>query len=553
MIFPQNPYDGQIHVINDPSGTQIVYEYNLDQNTWELVPGGSSVELDTVINTDEVITVPLNPFESPVSVDAIDDIINLQNQREINWVIAGLAVDAQSSQTIQNERIASNELAIQDLYTSTEGISSDQAVQDERIASNELAVQDLYTITDGISADQVIQDQRISANELGTQDLYSITDNHNTRINANSALILDNRNDIIELEEEIEALAPSLERGNWNYSSTGIASAGQFTMYNITGDVTDDYNSVATIFVNPVDSSGLSHGFSDVSDGSYLEIFDADDEDFGLYQVTDIDDQTGGQSPFWIFTVDFVKANKSPNEANGVARFKFFELADAADPTAFVLKAGDTMSGPLNLQDEEDIPKYTLGDNKAYLKFTTKNSSGNEQTCGLFQAGYSTTLLASSDFMSGGSIYTTSAYFGGTATQSGYTSYPPFMRLNEDSGEIKYSQKQILVWNSQGVTLPNPSPSSRANSFTIMGKTGASYDSTEISTDEKLFYVSHYPNELDGIFYNGRITYNNHITTKKYVDDNVRPIEIVPGNPANPEVGDAWFSTNQNTFIIKIA
>ena len=30
-------------------------------------------------------------------------------------------------------------------------------------------------------------------------------------------------------------------------------------------------------------------------------------------------------------------------------------------------------------------------------------------------------------------------------------------------------------------------------------------------------------------------------------------IQVLPGNPADPQVGDAWFSTNQNTFIIKIA
>ncbi|MHA2384513.1 MAG: hypothetical protein ACXACT_18235 [Candidatus Thorarchaeota archaeon] len=30
-------------------------------------------------------------------------------------------------------------------------------------------------------------------------------------------------------------------------------------------------------------------------------------------------------------------------------------------------------------------------------------------------------------------------------------------------------------------------------------------------------------------------------------------IQVVPGTPADVKVGDAWFSTNQNTFIIKIA
>ena len=31
------------------------------------------------------------------------------------------------------------------------------------------------------------------------------------------------------------------------------------------------------------------------------------------------------------------------------------------------------------------------------------------------------------------------------------------------------------------------------------------------------------------------------------------PIQVLPGNPPDAKVGDAWFSTNQNVFIIKVA
>ncbi len=46
------------------------------------------------------------------------------------------------------------------------------------------------------------------------------------------------------------------------------------------------------------------------------------------------------------------------------------------------------------------------------------------------------------------------------------------------------------------------------------------------------------------------------ITNKEYVDSKVGErdyIRVIPGNPSNPAVGDCWYSTNQNTFIIKIA
>jgi hypothetical protein len=40
---------------------------------------------------------------------------------------------------------------------------------------------------------------------------------------------------------------------------------------------------------------------------------------------------------------------------------------------------------------------------------------------------------------------------------------------------------------------------------------------------------------------------------KEYVDNTKGLIQVLPGNPTSPEVGDAWFSTNQNTLIIKIS
>lgn len=298
--FPSNPSDGDQVFVPADDGFN-VYQYDVQQNTWLLI-SNDQINIDGgvgVVTTDLVQTVPQNPFPTPIVVNTVDDIVNLSNQREINWTIADLALNAQVGQSVQ--------------------------------------------------------DERIQATELATQDLYSITDNQDIRISDNSALIVENRNDIVELEEELEALAPSLSRGEWQFNPNGIADTGRFTMYNSTGDITSDYNLAASVIVNPVDYNGTPHGFSDVSDGAYLEIFDPDDEDFGLFQVTDVDDQTSGQSAFWIFTVDFIKSNKSPNVANGVARFKFFELADAADPTSFVLVAGDTMEGNLTMKKSDIV------------------------------------------------------------------------------------------------------------------------------------------------------------------------------------------------------
>ena len=51
----------------------------------------------------------------------------------------------------------------------------------------------------------------------------------------------------------------------------------------------------------------------------------------------------------------------------------------------------------------------------------------------------------------------------------------------------------------------------------------------------------------------GNPTDDADAANKKYVDDIRDLIQILPGNPVNPEVGSCWYSTNQNTFVIRIA
>ena len=55
------------------------------------------------------------------------------------------------------------------------------------------------------------------------------------------------QNEIIELEEEIEAIAPSTERGTWSYNPVGnVAAPGAYTMYTDTRD--NGLGGVASIF-----------------------------------------------------------------------------------------------------------------------------------------------------------------------------------------------------------------------------------------------------------------------------------------------------------------
>ena len=98
---------------------------------------------------------------------------------------------------------------------------------------------------------------------------------------------------------------------------------------------TDRFDSAATIYVSTRDSDNVTHSFNNHKAGEYLQIFNKDDDGYGLYQITDIDDNSGGNNPFFAFTVDFVRSLVTAPRAVNRGRFKFFTIAEG-DPDMFV-------------------------------------------------------------------------------------------------------------------------------------------------------------------------------------------------------------------------
>jgi hypothetical protein len=184
-------------------------------------------------------------------------------------------------------------------------------------------------------------------------------------------------NDIIELEEEIEALAPSLERGQWNYKQ--ILENRAYSLFDSSGQTTDMFNNVASIYVSTIDAAGNPHGFDDVVAGSYVEIFNDTDADFGLYVVKDVDDKSNMNPGYWIFTVDFIKSNRLPSKANGLARFKFFEaptggdISELAPPTPTFL-----FTPPMKIHSVDNVPfnlSPIAGEIQPLGRFTTQSAA----------------------------------------------------------------------------------------------------------------------------------------------------------------------------------
>ena len=160
-----------------------------------------------------------------------------------------------------------------------------------------------------------------------------------------------------ELEEEIDAIAPSVERGEWNFNPL-VASPSHYTLLKGDGSNTDIFSQARLIFVSTTDADSNPHGFNNHEPGELLQIFNKNDDEYGLYEITDIDDNSSNsQNPYFSFTVDFVRAYSSTGKAVDRGRFKFFNAPTGGTADGFVLKTGDTMEGPgpLTIKTKKNI------------------------------------------------------------------------------------------------------------------------------------------------------------------------------------------------------
>ena len=133
------------------------------------------------------------------------------------------------------------------------------------------------------------------------------------------------QDEIVELEEEIDAIAPSVERGKWSFTAVGtVAQPGQFTMYDAdfgNGSPTGLFKSAKSIWFNELDLDDTPHSFANVRDGELLEIFIDGSPDYGLFSVIgEAHDENSGQAQFWVIDVDFVRTNEATTAIAPAAR-----------------------------------------------------------------------------------------------------------------------------------------------------------------------------------------------------------------------------------------
>ncbi len=126
-----------------------------------------------------------------------------------------------------------------------------------------------------------------------------------------------NHEDILDLQVELEALAPTLEAGQWKYTTGFGVRPGEIKIGSDSYTVKDE-----VVFLSDVDSNGTTHGFSNVEVGTYLE-FVEDDIDYGLYQVTEKKVDIG----IFEFRLNLIKGLGAPANGDPV-RVRAFEAGE---------------------------------------------------------------------------------------------------------------------------------------------------------------------------------------------------------------------------------
>ena len=153
--------------------------------------------------------------------------------------------------------------------------------------------------------------------------------------------------EIIELEEEIEALAPTSDRGVWKDEATpGSLSDGHFTMRLAgTGVPTTNYEDedIEFILFSTNDSSGEPHDFTKTKVNDQIQFLDVTDDHYGLFKVLEI--PTDFTTPTIQFRVQWLQGEGTTQEEDDV-RVKFITGGGV-----YILRTGDTMSGSLNISN----------------------------------------------------------------------------------------------------------------------------------------------------------------------------------------------------------
>jgi hypothetical protein len=397
------------------------------------------------------------------------------------------------------------------------------------------------------------------------------------------------QSEIVELEEEIEGIAITSERGEW-ISATSV-NPGEFRMVNLLGSNTQDYGdeTIVSIFFNNNDANdpSVEHGWADVEVGNILELLDKPDSDYAIFEITAKNPGTGVMA----FDVAYVKGVGEATLGDRT-RIKIFAKPTGGNLEDYVRIAGDDMTGRLRMDTgtagfDTDYRKPTDG-NTAFIQL--KHLANTSTKLASIWQPRATEEIALGRSVHIESILYCNAWYGyvlsdaadGSGRRERTTQDPniQFLSFNgDDRGRLKWGSDDRLNWTEAGGSLFSDNNQVKlswssdrveilkpvahnvnATGFKIRGTRPLLPGGSDVfDNNGDIFRVKHVNNEADFIEYLGQIKDSACLVNKGYVDDAISNatgsalVDVRTNNPSNPDIGHMWYNKSTNQLLLRIS
>ena len=349
-------------------------------------------------------------------------------------------------------------------------------------------------------------------NVVDSADVYTKTETDSlvnnkadvSTVNDVTSRLTSTENDIVELEEEIEALAPSFDRGHWIHDPiTGASGAapgqGAYYIVDDNATVTQEFNDTRQIYFNNIDDDtpAKTHTFNDVNEGMYMELFEGLDSSFLFGQVETVTKQ----SDHTVINLTVIKAEGGPGlDTDSIVsdvslregiRVKFFNLSEGdIDLDGYMQTSGGVFTGLVKHKKEivmePSLPSRFVNIKNRYATDADGNNSGgsDNQNFGVNfdldhgNSGYNTVKWSNRN----GNIF---AVYGGTQANAKYTGA---ITENKHLVNKAYVDNQIAA-----IPAPTESPTlytlqTSGNSYTFSNGLDAPSDTSFRTASTSLQY-----------------------------------------------------------------
>ena len=392
--------------------------------------------------------------------------------------------------------------------------------------------------------------------------------------------------EIVELEEEIDAIATSQDRGTWDWAFTvnnylDPLPAGKF--YMVDGNnglaIATEYVNATKIIFSKTDAEGDNHSFTADLVDKVLMLFDRPDDDFLESIITAVDEPNGAN--YAIIDVTHIQSLGGPtNEADAEGRYKarlnIFDQPTGGNAGEYVLKQGDDMTGRLSMEQTAELENFLIPQAKTQpnIRFkATKPGSTTSTFVSLYQPGYKTALACSAAFYAT-TLITKNYLYGcvddfasdGRIIRDIKNASISFLRpddndTDKDIGSLNFSSDSKLTWGKDRIEILKPvGHNVNATGFKIRGTRPLLPGGSDVfDNNGDIFRVKHVNNEADFIEYLGQIKDSACLVNKGYVDDAISNatksalVDVRTNNPSNPDIGHMWYNKSTNQLLLRIS